>query len=155
MNVGLSLKLTGAVGLSLTFLLGACRPTLETPVLQAQSEDQQLSIEVLQGIPPSSFGPHPVQIFITQRNERLLLMRTDIANDGARLSRRNVQIQFESPQVWICLRGTRQADKLVQYNAQTRDYQVREGSCEPQFTSSWQRPEILKGSLKGVAKIRN
>ncbi|MEM9136510.1 MAG: hypothetical protein AAGB01_04075 [Cyanobacteria bacterium P01_F01_bin.42] len=111
--------------------LAACNSNLSSQtILEERSSDSDLMIEVISGLPSSSFGPHPVRVYISKGDKRDLLIRTPIFNDGKSLTKDNAQVTFEGDKISVCLLGTAPAGKLITFNADTRDYQVQEAGCE-------------------------
>ena len=93
--------------------------------------DQEFGIEVQSGIPGSSYGPHPVRVYIVRGEKKDLLIRTPVFNDGQNLTAKNAEVTFEDEAVLVCLKGSVQADKLIRFNPETKDYSVKDGACEP------------------------
>ena len=109
----------------------ACNINLSSStVLKTKAPNSDLEVEIISGIPSSSFGPHPVRVYVSQGEKRDLLIRTPVFNDGKPLNQSNAKVTFEGATVSICLLGTAATGKLVTFNATTKDYQVQEGSCE-------------------------
>ena len=109
----------------------ACSTNVSTDTLvEAKAPDQDFGIEVISGLPSSSFGPHPVRIYILRGEQRDLLIRTPIFNDGKPLSKKNAEVQFKGNAVYICLKGSVQIDKQISFDSVTKDYSVKDGSCD-------------------------
>ena len=108
----------------------ACSNNLSSKtVVVAQSPEKDFGIEIQSGIPSSSYGPHPVRVYITRGEKKDLLIRTPLFNDGQNLKEENAEVTFEGDTVLVCLKGSVQADKLITFNSATKDYSVKDGAC--------------------------
>lgn len=116
--------------LSMLPVVACTRNLSSSTVLKAQAPESDLEVEIVTGIPSSSFGPHPVRVYLNQGGKRDLLIRTPVFNDGKPLSKNNAKVTFEGDVISVCLLGTSPRGKLVIFNTVTSDYQVQEGSCE-------------------------
>ena len=113
------------------FGLASCNSNLSSnTILETQDPNSDLAVEVISGIPSSSFGPHPVRVYVSQGEKRDLLIRTPVFNDGSPLTQNNVNVEFEGDTISVCLLGTAPEGKLVTFNADTKEYKVQEGGCE-------------------------
>ena len=125
------MKFLSRLNLLPTFLLVvACSNNLSSStIVTATSPDDDFGIEVQSGIPSTSYGPHSVRVYILRGDQRDLLIRTPLFNDGRSLDASNAEVRFNGDSVEVCLRGAVQADKLITFNAQSKDYSVRDGDC--------------------------
>ncbi len=113
------------------FPLAACTANLSSDtILKVQSPDSEIGVEVISGLPSSSFGPHPVRVYVSKGDKRDLLIRTPVFNDGKPLGKNNAKVTFEGDEISVCLIGSASLGKLITFNAVSKDYRVAEGSCE-------------------------
>lgn len=121
----------------LLLTLGACSNNVSTDtIVEAKAPDKDFAIEVISGLPSSSFGPHPVRIYVIRGEKRDLLIRTPVFNDGKPLSQKNAEVEFKGDVVYICLKGDTQIDKQISFNSATKDYLVKDGDCEYKNSSN-------------------
>lgn len=89
-----------------------------------------LAIEAANPVMP--FGPHFVVITVKAASgpEVLVVKKTRLANDGARIGSGNIRIRWiDSDTASVCLRGDEQADAHIQINASTRTVSGRQEPC--------------------------
>ena len=73
----------------------ACGGNLSSKtVVTVDSPEKDFGIEVLSGIPGTPYGPHPVRVYVVQGEDRDLLIRTPVFNDGKNLPRANAEVTF-------------------------------------------------------------
>lgn len=108
----------------------ACSSNFSTDtIVEAKAPDKDFGVEVISGLPSSSFGPHPVRIYLIRGEKRDLLIRTPVFNDGKPLTKKNAEVRFEGNKVFVCLKGETQLDKEVSFDSVSKNYSVKDGDC--------------------------
>ncbi len=113
------------------FLATSCSPTGPFEPVQIKNFNAiDTKVEILAGKPgPLWFGPHPVQVFITQGGSRRLAIEDRVANDGAVLSEKNFPISITNGIIHICTMGQEQKNILFKVKPDASENETIEGGC--------------------------